>query len=68
MFSWIDVKCHPEILSGFGISEVFVPTLLAYSPVKKKFSFMQQEFKEAHIQEFLNNIRRVKQSKAKDML
>jgi hypothetical protein len=67
-FSWVDAKCHPELLEAFNISEVFVPTLLAYSPVKRKFTFLKEEFKDENIKEFLYNVRKQKMLKIEENL
>ena len=52
-FGRIDGVCHRELLEYFGIDEVFLPTIVAYSPVKFRVS-SNKLFTDMHNRRFLD--------------
>jgi len=36
--SWIDISCHPEVLSWFGLNAFNVPTVIYMQPKHNRFA------------------------------
>jgi hypothetical protein len=50
-YSWVNVGCHPEVLTWFGLTEFNVPTIVFYKPNYGKSAELIGSFNEATIQE-----------------
>ena len=59
-FGKIDGICHRELLEYFEISEVYLPTAVAYNPVKQMISHTKI-FTEESFKRFLQKVSEMKQ-------
>lgn len=50
-YSWVNVRCHPEVLEWFGLTEFNVPTIVFYKPNSGKSAQLIGQFNEATVQE-----------------